>query len=109
MAARGYRRSGPPSGRASTTTAAHSDKPGRLFQPLESPTTPCCDDRLSSGGGVVVVRVCARESLVAGDRGRVPGGHRLPGDCGQPAGARLDLRVQRALATVESRSEAKKT
>jgi hypothetical protein len=68
MVALGYRRSGPPYGRASATTAAVTPRrPTRHSQALESPDTPRCDDRLSSGGGVVALRVRARKPVFAGD------------------------------------------
>ena len=69
--ARGYRRSGPPYGRASTTTAAQpmADpvKPGRPSQPIESPAHPRCDDRLSSGSLGLGVRRAATAHRPAGE------------------------------------------
>ena len=55
--ARGYRRSGPPSGRASATTAASPQSDPHAQGPPKSVTLPayihanrrCCDDRLSPG------------------------------------------------------------
>ena len=56
MVARGYRRSGPPSGRASTTTAASPKRTQLSLWSLRVSATPCCDDRLSSGHHRRVIR-----------------------------------------------------
>ena len=41
-------------------------------------------DPAMMGGGVVAVRVCARESVFAGDRAGVLGGRCVSGDRGEP-------------------------
>jgi hypothetical protein len=80
MDARGYRRSGPPYGRASTTTAASPKANPDVTSSFRVTGQPCCDDRLSSGGVFVVVRVCAWDPVLAPDRAGVLGGRGVQGD-----------------------------
>ena len=94
MVARGYRRSGPPSGRASTTTAASPKRTQLSLWSLRVSATPCCDDRLSSGGGLVAVLLCAWDGVSAGDRAGVCGGCRVQDDRDDgDAGSRDDRAV----------------
>ena len=74
------------------TAAQQPGKHRRLIRPLESPTTPRCDDRLSSGARATSLRVCAWEPVLAGDRAGVPGGCCLQADHRDAGAGSLDDR-----------------
>ena len=70
--ARGYRRSGPPYGRASATTAARTQRPrcpepGRPSPALDRFTAPtrCCEDRLSPGNTPAIAFHPGRSTITA--------------------------------------------